>query len=249
MNRLLLPFVFLASGTAVADDLKPLMTVPETIVLHSDFSRTEPLKKTDWLKRQGTRWNTEDGVLRGIPSTQQYQQSKPDHKGFEPRLSVPSTPAQFAARFRVRFLDGRETTIVPFVEFGHHVCRLRFSSKTGLELIAAGETIRLAKAAEFTYESGKWYDVLAEMKGDEFVIQFKNGPTLYARHSSFADPPRSGGNGLGIAGPRGGTVEVDDLTIWTISTRAQSTWADTKRQLPQPIHEATGKTRKQKQKK
>jgi hypothetical protein len=31
------------------------------------------------------------------------------------------------------------------------------------------------KAANFKYIPGKWYHILAELKGDEFVMQFADG--------------------------------------------------------------------------
>ena len=114
-----------ATSDATAADLKPLMAVPEEVILENDFSKVEPLKKNEWLKRQGTRWGIEDGVLRGRPSTPEYQAAKPDHKGLETRTSVPATPAEFVAKFRFRFVEGEESAIVPFIEFGHHVYRIR----------------------------------------------------------------------------------------------------------------------------
>jgi hypothetical protein len=54
---------------------------------------------------------------------------KTHHRGLEPRLSIPATPPECVAQFSICFLDGEETTIVPFVDFGHHIVRLRFSKE------------------------------------------------------------------------------------------------------------------------
>ena len=182
-------------------ELQPLMAVADEVVLEEEFSEPGPLDKAHWGARQGTRWAVADGVLRGEPSTPEYQASKPDHKGLEARVSSPLTPDQFIARFSVRFSAGKETSVVPFVEFGHHVARLKFSGEGGLSLLADGETVKLAEAKDFTYEPGKWYHALAEMKGEELVVQFADGPVIYASHPQFAAPPSSGANGLGVAGP------------------------------------------------
>ena len=237
---------------AIADDghsLKPLMAVADAIVLQNDFEKSTILKKAEWLQRQGTRWAIEDGVLRGRPSSKEYQESKPHHKGYEPRTSVPVTPPEFIAKFSVRFLAGTETAIVPFVEFGHHVCRVRFSEKVGLELLAAGETLRLGKAANYKFEAGKWYHIVAEMKAGEFVIQFEDGPTLYAQHETFETAPKSGGNGLGIAGLRDGLVEIDNLTIWSVQDRPKSSWESTRAQMQKFEPQLTEKAKKAKKKK
>jgi len=201
-----------------------MMVVPGKLVIDEDFSKdVAELPKGDWVRRQGTRWAFEGGVLKGRPSTAEYQAARSHHKGTEARLSLPRTPADFAASFRFRFVGGKETPIVPFVEFGHHVCRLRFSSE-GTELLAEGESLRLAKATGLRFEPGKWYEVFTEMKGGEFVAQFEGGVIFYGRHASFAVPPKSGGNGIGFAGATGGNVEVDDLKVWEVKKAYKAGW-------------------------
>ena len=219
-----------------AEPLEPLLTQPTSVVLQKDFSKPETLDKKSWQQRQGTRWKIENGVLRGRESSPEYQAKKKDHFGYEPRLSIPVTPPEFAASFKIRFSGGKETSIVPFIEFGHHVCRIRFS-RQGAALLAEHESLKLAEATEFVWKSGKWYEMLAEMKGGHFVLQIKNGPTLYAHHASFTHPPTSGGNGLGVAGPRKGTVEIDDLRIWHIAHSFANGWKQQQSQLPkaQPV--------------
>ncbi len=219
------------AATAAEYKLQPLMAVPDKVVLKDDFSKAVPLNKDQWGARQGTRWAIEDGVLRGRPSTPDYQAKRKDHKGFEPRVSAPVTPSQFVAEFSVRFSGGSETPIVPFIEFGHHVCRIRLS-KAGTEIVADHESTRVAEAKDFKYEPGKWYHVLAEMKGDEFVIQFAGGPTFYAKHDCFTKPAESGANGLGIAGPKDGLAEIDNVTLWSVKANAQPSWETTRASLP-----------------
>lgn len=220
-----------SSVSLSAADLKPLLAQPDQVVLQDDFSKPGAFNKQHWGARQGTQWVVEDGVLRGRPSTPEFQAKKKDHFGYEPRISAPVTPPQFIAQFSVRFSGGSETAIVPFLEFGHHVCRLRLS-KDGAELVVDGESLKVAESKELKYEPGKWYHVLAEMKGEEFVIQFSEGPVLHARHAGFSKPPEKGGNGVGIAGPKDGMVEIDNVTLWSIKPDAQAGWAAKREALP-----------------
>jgi len=222
MKAALFALALIASAASAAD-LKPLLAQADQIVLQDDFSKAGPFNKKQWGARQGTQWIVEEGVLRGRPSTPEFQAKKKDHFGYEPRISAPVTPPQFIAQFSVRFSGGSETFIVPFIEFGHHVCRIRLT-KNGAELLADGESTRVAESKELKFEPGKWYHALAEMKGEEFVIQFADGPTLYATHPCFAKPAPSGGNGLGLAGPKDGMVELDNVTLWTIKPDAQAGW-------------------------
>lgn len=233
----------LVSVTANGGDLKPLLVVPDSAVVENDFSEPGKLEKTAWSQRQHTRWeiNAEDGVLFGQPSTDEFQASVKHHKGYEPRLSVPLTPAEFAASFSIRFNGGEETAVCPFVEFGHHVCRLKFSGENGLQLLAEGESLIVAEAKDYKPKPGKWIHVLAEMKGEEFVVQFESGPTLYAKRASFAKPVSSGGDGFGVAGTKGGTVEIDNLTLWSIKQEANAGWEKQRALFPTFEPVPTGK--------
>lgn len=235
----------LSSINASAAELKPLLAQPDQIVLQDDFSKPGAFNKQHWGTRQGTQWVVEDGVLRGRPSTPAFQAKRKDHFGYEPRISAPVTPPQFITQFSVRFSGGSETAIVPFLEFGHHVCRLRLT-KDGAELLVDGESLKVAESKELTYEPGKWYHVLAEMKGDEFVIQFADGPTLHAKHAGFSKPPEKGGSGLGMAGPKDGMVEIDNVTLWSIKPEEQPGWAAKRSTLPksEPVQISKQKAKK-----
>lgn len=232
MKMPLLAFVLALSNIGLcAADLKPLLAQPDQVVLQDDFSKAGAFNKQHWGARQGTQWVVEEGVLRGRPSTPEFQAKKKDHFGYEPRISVPVTPQQFIAQFSVRFIGGSETAIVPFLEFGHHVCRLRLS-KDGAEVLVDGESRKVAESKELKYEPGKWYHVLAEMKAEEFVIQFADGPVLHATHAGFSKPPEKGGNGVGIAGPKDGTVEIDNVILWSVKPEEQPGWAAKRGALP-----------------
>ena len=226
-----IPFVLFNVAHSLGEPPSPIMAVPDQIVLEEDFSSSKPLDKSTWQKRQGTRWEIANGVLKGRQSSPEYQASKKDHFGYEPRLSVPVTPPEFVARFQIRFLGGSETSIVPFIEFGHHVCRVRFS-EDGAALLVDHEIWKVAEAADFRWESGKWYEITAEMKDSQFVMQIKDGPTLFATHESFASPPTSGGKGLGVAGPRRGEIEIDNLTIWSTKPAFQAGWEKRRASFP-----------------
>ena len=107
-SKLLLSAVLanLSLASLVAGDLEPLMSQPDKVVLREDFSKSKKLDKAVWRARQGTRWAMEDGVLRGRPSSPEYQARKADHKGLEPRLSIPAAPQEFIIEFSIRIVGG-----------------------------------------------------------------------------------------------------------------------------------------------
>jgi hypothetical protein len=212
--------------------LKPLLAVPKAVVYESNFAKSSQLKKTEWQPRQGTRWAVEEGVLRGRPSSAEYQASKTDHKGLEPRVAVPITPSEFVLQASVRFKDGQETAIVPFIEFTHHKVRVQFT-KSAVIVLADHESVKLADTKELKYEPGKWYSFLAELKGEEFVIQFADGPRLFATHKCFTEKATAGAEGFGVAGPRGGIVELDRVKIWDIGPAKQPAWEKERMLFPE----------------
>ena len=226
---------FCSLNKVIADNqLEPLMAVPDQVALEQDFETPFDLKKEKetWIQRQATRWAVEDGVLRGQPSSAENQAAKSHHKGLEARLSIPATPPQCIAKFSIRFLEGEETAIVPFVEFGHHIIRVRFNSEEGVTLLADYESMKIAEDKDFVYQPGEWIHMLAELKGEEFVVQIQDGPTLYGKHPIMPSPAPSGGNGFGTAGLRGGKVEIDNLTLWTVKKEAQPGWEARRAEFP-----------------
>lgn len=236
--------------TTRAQSPESLLAIPDQIVLQADFSKAVTLPKNVWLPRQGTRWNVEDGVLRGRQSSTKYQAARQDHFGYEPRISVPATPRDFIASFRIRFIGGSETKIAPFIEFDHHVCRVRFS-QDGTALLADHESWKVAEAKNFVWNPGQWYYITAERRSSEFVMQIENGPTLYANHPTFAKAASSGGNGLGVAGSKKGVVEIDDLTIWSIKAETRADWPRLRAKLPKltPVQLKKPKTKSKKRSK
>lgn len=246
MNRVALLFLGLTSIAFAAEPrtrLAPIMLVRDKVVVEDNFSRSGAIKKSIWQARQGTRWSVEDGVLRGQPASLEYQSSKADHAGKEPRIAVPTTPKDCVVELSVRFHGGEETSLTPLVEIGHHVCRLRFSEAAS-ELLADHESVRVHDAKGFQYKPGQWYRMLWELRGDEVVIQIENGPILYARHPSYAEAPKVGAAGLGIAGPRGGEVEIDDVSIHSVKSGTQPGWEARKKLLAKFAAEEIGPKKK-----
>ncbi len=211
--------------------LKPVMNIPAERVYASSFDKAAPLDKSNWQSRQGTQWKTKDGLLHGEQSTAEYQAKKKDHKGLEPRIKSLKTPSQFVASFSVRFTGGEETNLLPLIEFGHHNVRVKFSSDR-VQLLADHESVLLAETKSLKLESGQWVHVLAERNGDQFVIQFADGPTIYAQHKSLAIPVANAADGLGIAGTRLGVLDIDNVSLWSIKPGFAKGWEQKRKQFP-----------------
>jgi hypothetical protein len=73
---------------------------------------------------------------------------------------------------------------------------------------------------------------MVEIKGDEIVVQFADGPVLYAQHACLAQLPNNGAPAICIAGPVAGRVELDNLTIWSIRAEAEPSWSQRRAEIP-----------------
>lgn len=66
--------------------------------------------------------------------------------------------------------------------------------------------------AKGTFEQGKWYTMLVEMRGDEVAVQTDNGLSVSASHTSLdTDKP----NYRFVM--RGDSLSIDDLQIWELN--------------------------------
>jgi hypothetical protein len=55
---------------------------------------------------------------------------------------------------------------------------------------------------------------------------------MYAKHSSLTGMVMSGADGLGVAGPKGGVAEINNVTFWSVKNDAQKDWEKTRDSLP-----------------
>lgn len=206
-----------------------LMTVPDQVVLESPSTSETTLNVKVWAPRQKTRWTLVDGVIKGEASTPEYQASRKDHKGLEPRLAIPTTPQDFYAEFDVRFTGGTFAKLAPFIEFGHHKARFSFG-KDEVSLNADSGKAKLASTTKAQYQDGHWYHIIAEQKGEEAVMQI-DGVPVYGSHPSLKEPTEKGAAGLGFCGSNGGTVEIRGLKIWSVKADCLPTWSDLKAKI------------------
>lgn len=219
--RFLLSSIVTAVSLSAGFAMFPKMAQQDAVALSEDFSGSSVDKKL-WQARQHTRWSVMDGMLHGEPSTAEYQASRKDHQGLEPRLMIQTELKDYIIKFRFRINSGEQHAVGAFFEFGHHFARVAFK-ESGLEMNLGdlkNPTILVHKP-EVKLEIGRWYHVLGETRGDETLVQIAGGPTLYAKDPRIAEHAA----GFGITGLRGGTMDVDDVTIWSVKGGEQPGWS------------------------
>ena len=221
--------------------LKPLMLIPDEVLFKDDFNtprgELKPKRKDDtdaWQPNQGTRWEVTDGVLRGRASSPEFQASHETHKGVHPRIALTKTPENYILQFSMRIVDGKpfvagqRKAVPPFVEIGHHIARVTWGAN-GAMLLADGDSLQLANDKDFKLDTGKWYTVLVERRDDEVLVQFAGGPTFHGKHPSY----KSDKHAVMLGGLEAGTMEVDNVTVWSVKQGNPPNWSATLAKLPQ----------------
>ena len=229
----LLGALAICCSRALADEPSPQWLVPGPVIFTDDFSDSRGEIKLDrrnapdapWQPNQGTRWEVIDGVLRGRASSPEFQASRPHHKGIHPRILLTKTPEAYILRFSMRIIDGipfevgEPRSVSPFIEIGHHVCRVIWDVN-GATLLADGDTTQLAVDKDFKLVPGKWETVLVERRDDEVLVQFADGPVFHGKHPSYVTEPHF----IMLTGLEAGTMEIDDVTVWSLEDGVQPGW-------------------------
>lgn len=234
--------VLVTHARAAEPALQPLMLVPDKVIFTDDFSKPrndlKPKKTEDgdsWVPNQGTRWVVEDGVLRGRPSSPEFQAAHKTHRGLHPRIVLAKTPQDYILRFSMRIVDGKpfvagqRRSIPPFIEIGHHIARVTWGAN-GAMLLADGDSLQIASAPDFKLEPGRWYHVMVEKRADEVVVQFADGSTFHGKHPSY----KSDKHFVMVGGLEGGVMELDNVTVWSFKEGVQPGWAQTLAKFPPP---------------
>ncbi|MEN9579931.1 MAG: hypothetical protein RJA70_2940 [Pseudomonadota bacterium] len=203
-------------------ELSPLMVELDQVQFTDDFNTPGPLDPNVWTVMQNTRWAMEDGLLKGIAATPEFQASMSDHNGVRPVMDVKEL-GDFAVSMKIKF-DGDSANNVS-IDFDHHVLAVRFKEgEAGLYVQKATEPF---KSRPFEFKLGTWYHVFAEERGEALVVQIAGGPTLYSEAKALAGPKGE----FRVVGPTQGTVSMDDVTVWSVKPTAQPTWETARAQL------------------
>jgi hypothetical protein len=129
-------------------------------------------------------------------------------------------------KYSFKIVGGKKTKLLPMIEAGHHLRRIYFGPD-GSQILVDHEKTIIAED-DFVLQTDKWYHVMLEIKGDESLVRFQDGPTLYGTHpgvgAEFAN------YNIGITATNKGTIYIDNITIWHAS-EVQRGWKDTKKKL------------------
>lgn len=215
-----------AAGT---NQLEPVLAKPGKVHLKMDFNQDFVVEKGHKFFKlgQGTRWQAKDGMLVGTQSSPEYQAKKKKegkgHLGTAPRLQFPDTPKDVILKYSFKIVGGKSTKLLPMIESGHHLRRIYFGAE-GSRVLVEHEKTAIAEN-KFVLQTDKWYHVMLEIKDNDFLVRFQDGPTLYGNHKGVGADFQN--YNIGITATDKGTMQIDNMTIWHAGDY-QATWPATK---------------------
>lgn len=226
---------FLVAQSALGSEnntLSPVMGTPTKVHLEMDFNEDFIVKKGHefFTLGQGTTWVAKGGMLVGTESSPEYQAKKRaqgnGHLGTAPRLQFPNSPKDVILKYSFKIVGGKGTALLPMIEAGHHLRRIYFGAD-GSRILVDHEKKTIAES-DFVLQDDHWYHIMVEIVGDEFLVRFQDGPTIYGMDSGVG--AEFANYNIGITGTNKGTVYIDNMTIWH-AAGVMPSWETTRKSL------------------
>lgn len=218
--------------SAEENRLEPVLANPGKVHLKMDFNKDFTVEKGHKFFKlgQGTRWGAKGGMLVGTESSPEYQAKKKlkkkGHLGTTPRLQFPNSPKDVIIKYSFKIEGGKKTKLIPMIEAGHHLRRIYFGDD-GSKILVDHEKTTIADD-DFVLELGKWYHIMLEIVGDEFLVRFQDGPTIYGKDPGVG--VKFANYNIGITATNKGTMYIDNMTIWHAGA-VKNSWPTTKKSL------------------
>lgn len=195
--------------------LTPVLAEPGDVFLDDDFESDYVIGKGHPVFKpgQGTTWESKGGLLVGTQSSPEYQAKKKaqgnGHLGTAPRLQFSGSPKDVIIKYSFKISGGNFTKLLPIIEAGHHLRRIYFGPE-GTEILVDHEKTTIAES-DFVLELDKWYHVMVEIKDNEFLVRFQDGPTIYGEDEGVG--AEFANYNIGITATNLGTIHIDNMTI------------------------------------
>lgn len=216
-----------------ANRLIPVLAETGEVFLEEDFEKDYVVEKGHPIFRlgQGTTWESKGGLLVGTQSSPEYQAKKKaqgnGHLGTAPRLQFFGSPKDVIIKYSFKISGGKFTNLLPIIEAGHHLRRIYFGEE-GSKILVDHEKTTIAES-DFVLKLDQWYHVMVEIKDNEFLVRFQDGPTICGEDEGVG--AEFANYNIGITATNLGTIEIDNMTIWKAGVQKKE-WPKTKAAIP-----------------
>ena len=225
MKHIVRLIFFMVSFALPMFALDPIESRKGSILFEDNFN--SGFAKREWTPLHGTHWYVEKGVYRGNPSSPEFQASRQNHTGATPSMALQVEARDCILQMSFKISGGLNAAHIGFnngstTNGTGHIGRLIPSTNAGTILQKdahsqiAGDKNLPVSSSDWTIEKDRWYTVLIEVVGDQFIAQIEGGPTLKARHWRFNVFKTS--VNLKTRGKHG-AIFYDNVKIWEALSR------------------------------
>ena len=216
---------------ATAEEVETKFLIPGKSIFKADFEDGKNPGKPNWQLRNST-WEVHDGVLRGVNAG-----------GNGPFIRLHSKesggvlPEDYILKFSFKTETAKDVpenqrrkihpkySIGHRFSFGHYAAKYQWRGEEGMDLaIGHGHALQDDR---FHIEKGKWYHVTAEIRGNEILVWFKDGPAYYMQHDHF----RNQLNRWEFFTHITEIGYLDNLQAWAPANRIHDDWGKTRSQI------------------
>ena len=215
--------VSLAAVTASATEVETKFLIPGESIFKADFEDGKNPAKPNWQLRKSA-WEVKDGILRGVnaggngPFIRLHSKEKggvlPEHYILKFSFKVAEHPdaKKRKNKYHPTLSQGHRFS------FGHYAAKYQWRPDIGMNLhIGHGEAL---KDSKFHIKKDEWYHVTAEIRGNEILVWFKDGPAYYMQHDHFRHKP-SGWEFFTHIDEIGC---LDNLQLWAVGKGCRDDW-------------------------
>jgi hypothetical protein len=232
MLRYVLPFTALLTHTAIAiDPPETRFLMPGERIFSEAFESDSTFEKPTWYLRKSD-WIIREGVLQGT-----------NRDGNGPFIRLQSQenggplPEDYILTFSFKIEENsnekRSNKHHPTrssghrFSFGHYAAKIQWRPDTGMDLnIGHGDAL---EDDHFFIQKGEWYHVTAEIRGDELLVSFSDGPSYYLQHDHFRRKP----SGWEFFAHISEVGHLDDLHVWSLAEGEHPDWKTTRAEILQ----------------
>ena len=221
---------FVAFTDTYADDLETRFLIPGELIFQAQFDDGDkPPAKPTWFLRKSD-WKIHDGALRGVNAggngpfirLQSKENGGPLPEDYILKFSfkIEENPGEKRSNKHHETLSSGHR-----FSFGHYAAKYQWRPEGRMDLnIGHGDAL---EDDSFQIEKFKWYHVTAEIRGDEILVWFQDGPAYFMQHDHFRSKP-AGWEFFTHVSEAG---LLDNLRVWSLADGQRDNWPQTKSEI------------------
>ena len=205
---------------------RTMFLLPGPLLFEATFDDGVAPDKPHWQLRKST-WTIKDGVLHGInaggngPFIRLLDKAKggplPEDYIMTFSFKTEENPTEKRSnKHHETYSSGHRFS------FGHYDAKYQWRPDTGMDFnISHGDAL---EDDRFHIERSKWYHLTAEIRGDEILVSFKDGPSYFMQHDQF----REKDSGWEFFTHISEIGHLDNLRVYSLSGGEQNSWPKTR---------------------